>query len=114
MVRVPLGDLVGTRSGDKGGVANLGVWARTPAIYAWLRATLTPDRLRTLIPEAADLRIERHEFPNLLGLNFVLVGFLEDGVSSCTRIDPQGKGLGEYLASRTVEVPAALLASIDI
>jgi acyclic terpene utilization AtuA family protein len=109
VVRVPLGDLVGTRSGDKGGVANLGVWARTPAIYAWLRTTLTPDRVRVLIPEAADLRIDCHEFPNLLGLNFVLVGFLEDGVSSCTRIDPQGKGLGEYLASRTVEVPAVLV-----
>jgi Acyclic terpene utilisation family protein AtuA len=109
VVRVPLGDLVGTRSGDKGGTANLGLWARTPEIYAWLRTTLTTNRLRTLIPEAADLRIDRHEFPNLLGLNFLLVGFLEDGVSSCTRIDPQAKGLGEYLASRTVEVPAALV-----
>jgi hypothetical protein len=114
VVRAPLGDLVGTRSGDKGGVANLGVWARSPAIYAWLRATLTPDSLRTLIPEAADLRIDRHEFPNLLGLNFILVGFLEDGVSSCTRIDPQGKGLGEYLASRTVDVPAALVPETDL
>ncbi|MBN9739204.1 MULTISPECIES: acyclic terpene utilization AtuA family protein [unclassified Pseudonocardia] len=107
--RVPLGDLVGTRSGDKGGIANLGVWARDPRAYDWLRATLTADRLAELIPEARGLRIDRHEFPNLLALNFLLVGYLEEGVSSCTRIDPQAKGLGEYLASRTLDMPIALL-----
>lgn len=108
-VRVSLGDLVGTRSGDKGGIANLGVWARTPEIHAWIRRELTPERLVELVPEAEGLRVERHEFANLGALNFILVGYLEQGVSSCTRIDPQAKGLGEYLAARTVEVPQALV-----
>ncbi|MEU7812864.1 acyclic terpene utilization AtuA family protein [Pseudonocardia sp. NPDC049154] len=110
-VEVPLGELVGTRSGDKGGVANLGVWARTPEVHAWLRSELTAERLAELVPEADGLRIVRHELPNLAALNFLLIGYLEEGVSSCTRIDPQAKGLGEYLASKVVEVPAALVPS---
>ena len=108
--RVPLGTLFGTRSGDKGGVANLGVWAPGAEAFAWLRDTLTTERLVELVPEAAGLRVERHEFANLNALNFLLVGYLEEGVSSCTRIDPQAKGLGEYLASRTLDVPSVLLA----
>jgi hypothetical protein len=109
---IVFGTLFGTRSGDKGGVANLGVWARDEQAYAWLRGYLTVDRLAALIPEAAGLSIERHEFSNLTGLNFLVVGFLEDGVSSCTRVDPQAKGLGEYLGSRIVDVPTALLSVV--
>jgi len=108
-VAVPLGDIVATRSGDKGGKANLGVWVRDEMAYAWLRGHLTPDRLAELMPEVRGLRVDRHEFANLLGLNFVIHGYLEQGVSSCLRIDPQAKGLGEYLGNRTVEVPKVLL-----
>ena len=53
--------------------------------------------------------MRRHEFPNLLALNFVLVGLLGDGVAASVRSDPQAKGLGEYLRSRLVELPVALL-----
>ena len=55
------------------------------------------------MPELADLpglRIERHELPNLLALNFVLVGYLGEGVASNSSFDAQAKGLGEYLRSR--------------
>src|SRR5262249_51421764 len=34
--RAPLGRLFGARSGDKGGNANVGIWARDAASYAWL------------------------------------------------------------------------------
>ena len=106
----PLGRLCGARSGDKGGNANVGVWTRDPAAYAWLRAYLTADRLRALLPEAAGLEIRRFELPNLRALNFVIVGLLGEGVAASTRPDPQAKGLGEYLRSRPVDVPAPLLA----
>ena len=65
------------------------------------------------MPEVQGLTVERHEFDNLLGLNFVIHGYLEDGVSSCLRIDPQAKGLGEYLANHTVEVPKSLLTGAE-
>src|SRR5207248_1639205 len=70
----PIGTVVGARSGDKGGDANLGVWARTDRAYAWLRAYLTVDELRTLLPGTGSLDIDRYELPNLRALNFVVHG----------------------------------------
>jgi len=106
---VPLGRLCGARSGDKGGDANVGLWALSPRAYAWLRGYLTAGRLRELLTEAAGLRVDRYELPNLLALNFVVHGLLAPGVSATTRPDAQAKGLGEYLRSRLVPVPADLL-----
>ncbi|MGD0698355.1 MAG: acyclic terpene utilization AtuA family protein [Trebonia sp.] len=108
-VRAPLGRVCAARSGDKGGNANVGLWARDAAGYRWLRAYLTVGRLRELLPEARDLEIRRFELPNLRAVNFVIAGLLGEGVASSTRPDPQAKGLGEYLRSRLVELPLDLL-----
>ena len=105
-----LGRLCGARSGDKGGNANVGLWAVSPRAYAWLRRYLTTERFRGLLTEAAGLDVDRYELPNLLALNFVVHGLLAPGVSATTRPDPQAKGLGEYLRSRIVTVPADLLS----
>jgi hypothetical protein len=104
-----LGDVVGTRSGDKAGAVNIGAWARDRRSFDWLDAYLTVERLRSLMPELANIRITRYRLSNLLGVNFVLAQYLGDGVSASTRIDPQGKGMGEYLASRMVPIPLELL-----
>ena len=109
-IEAPLGRLVGTRSGDKGGHANLGMWARTEAAYAWLEGFMTVARLQELLPDTADHTIERVELPNLRAINFVIRGFLGEGVASSTRWDPQAKTLGEYLRTKTVLVPEELLA----
>ena len=63
---------------------------------------MTPDLVRRLIPEAADLEVIVHQLPNLRALNIVLIGYLDEGVASSTAFDPQAKGLGEYLRSRSV------------
>ena len=107
---VALGRLCGARSGDKGGDANVGLWATSPAVYAWLRQDLTVDRFKELLTEASGLDIDRYELPNLLALNFVVHGLLAPGVSATTRPDAQAKGLGEYLRSRVVSVPADLIS----
>jgi hypothetical protein len=96
----PLGLYFAARSGDKGGNANVGIYARDAAGYAWLHRHLTADTLAALIPEAAGLAIGRYELPNLFALNFVIVGYLGDGVAASTAFDAQAKGLGEYLRSR--------------
>jgi Acyclic terpene utilisation family protein AtuA len=108
--RLPLGTLVGARSGDKGGNANVGLWARTPEAWAWLDRFLTDERFRLLLPEADGLEVRRYRFPKLRALNFVVVGLLGEGVAASIRPDPQAKGLGEYLRSRLVDVPAGLVA----
>jgi hypothetical protein len=107
--KAPLGTVVGARSGDKGGDANLGVWARTDAGWAWLNTYLSVDRLKALLPECAPLRVQRVELPNLRALNFVIAGLLGRGVAASTRFDPQAKALGEWLRSRLDDIPEALL-----
>jgi hypothetical protein len=84
----------------------VGLWTRTDAEYAWLRSYLSVQRFRELLPEAADLPVQRYELPNLRAVNFVVVGLLGDGVASSARPDPQAKGLGEYVRSRFVDLPA--------
>lgn len=110
-VRAPLGLVAGARSGDKGGDANVGVWVRDGAAFPWLATWLTPQRLSELIPEAADLEVRRHVFPNLAAVNFVIEGMLGEGVASSSALDPQAKSLGEYLRARHVDLPRSLLPS---
>jgi hypothetical protein len=109
--RAPLGRVAGARSGDKGGNANLGVWARSDAAYAWLAGFLTTGKLKELLPETAPLPVQRHEFPGLRAVNFVIEGLLGEGVAASARLDPQAKSLGEWLRARVVDVPRELLGS---
>src|SRR5262249_29407871 len=107
--RVPLGRICGARSGDKGGIANVGVWTKDDASFRFLVHALTIDRFRELLPETAAFPIERHVFPLLRGMNFVVDGLLGDGAASSSRFDPQAKAVGEWLRSRYVDVPISLL-----
>jgi hypothetical protein len=108
--RMPLGAIYGARSGDKGGNANLGVFARSDEAWAWLERFLTTEKLKELLPEAAELRVDRHPLASIRSLNFVLHGLLQEGVAASTRQDPQAKSLGEWLRARVVDLPKALLS----
>jgi hypothetical protein len=107
--RAPLGFVYGTRSGDKGGNANLGVFARSDEAWAWLDGFLSTERLCQLLPEVAELKVERFRLPAIRSLNFVIHGLLEEGVAASTRQDAQAKSLGEWLRARVVDLPEALL-----
>ena len=109
-VTAPLGTVAGARSGDKGGNANVGLWTPDPAAFPWLVFHLTVERLRLLVPEAAELTIDRFVLPNLNAINFVIHGLLGEGVSSSVRSDPQAKSLGEWLRSRLVDIPRSLIS----
>ena len=103
------GDIFGTRSGDKGGCANLGVWSKNPEAYGFLFDFLTVDKLKELLPDLKSFEIDRFELPNILSLNFYIHGILQDGVSSSTRMDGQAKSLGEYLRAKKINVPKIIL-----
>jgi hypothetical protein len=136
MTLVPFGTFVATRSGDKGGNANVGAWIVDPVEaaavalahgreaslvptadavaladrrYTWLRIMLTPSGVRALLPEAADLPVDVFPLPNLRAVNVVIHGLLGRGVAETSRIDPQAKGLGEHLRARLVDIPEDLL-----
>ncbi|MDI6024443.1 DUF1446 domain-containing protein [Leucobacter sp. UT-8R-CII-1-4] len=105
---IALGTLFGARSGDKGGNANIGLWARNETSWQWLRDELTTETLRTLLPEITALTIDRTELPKLRAINFVVHRMLGEGVASGSRYDAQAKGVAEWLRSKTITVPAKL------
>ena len=103
------GKIFGTRSGDKGGCANLGVWAKTEDAYSFLFDFLTVEKLKELLPDLEKFDIDRYELPNIFSLNFYVHGILQEGVSSSTRMDGQAKSLGEYLRAKKINFPKQLL-----
>jgi hypothetical protein len=107
---VPLGRVVGARSGDKGGNANVGFWVTSDEAYEWLCWFLDADRLRELVgPEADGLEVSVVPLPNLRAINGIVRGLLGRGVAATLRLDAQAKGLGEYLRAKVVDVPTRFL-----
>jgi hypothetical protein len=108
-VKIPFGRIYATRSGDKGGNANLGVWGKTPEAYAFLREFLTTKKLKELLNDMGGYEIERYELPNLYAVNFYIRGVLGEGVAASLRSDPQAKTLGEYLRAKVVDAPESIV-----
>ena len=106
------GDIYGTRSGDKGGCANLGIWAKNNQTFSFLYDFLTVEQLKKLLPDLKDFKIERYELSNIYSLNFYIHEILQDGVSSNDRKDSQAKSLGEYLRAKKIKVPEAIIGDI--
>ncbi len=110
-VKAPLGSLFGARSGDKGGCANCGVWAKTDEAYSFLHSFLTVDRFKELCPDVSQYQVLRYELANMRSLNFYIKGILKDGVSSNNRIDGQAKSFGEYLRAKVIDIPQELFGA---
>jgi hypothetical protein len=106
------GDIFGTRSGDKGGCANLGIWAKNKNAFSFLYDFLNEEKLKELLPDLKDFKIERYELPNINSLNFYIHDILQDGVSSNDRKDSQAKSLGEYLRAKKIKVPQSIIGDI--
>lgn len=110
--RVPLSQLCLARSGDKGDTANIGVIARSPEIYLWMVRELTPEFVKERFFGICKGKVERHEVPNLLALNFLLHESLGGGGTLSLLLDAQGKTYSQYLLAGEVVVEAGLLESI--
>ena len=106
--KIELGRIFGARSGDKGGCANCGIWAKTDEEYSYLCSYLTVSKLKELAVDLKTFKIDRYEFANLRAVNFYIHGLLGDGVSSSHRIDKQAKSLGEYLRAKLIDFPTDL------
>jgi len=113
LVTVPLARLAHARSGDKGDTANIGVIARAPEIWPWLRRTLTASLVRKRFKGICLGRVERFEVPNLLALNFLLHESLGGGGTVSLRLDAQGKTLSHALLALEVRLPQALVDAAE-
>jgi Acyclic terpene utilisation family protein AtuA len=108
---VRLATIAYARSGDKGDHANIGVAARSPEAYAFLRETLSAKRVRAFYQDLIDGPAVRYELPNLLALNFLLHNALGGGGTLSLRVDHQGKTLAQGLLTMELDVPDDVLAS---
>jgi hypothetical protein len=107
--RVKLRTLAHARSGDKGDTCNIGVIARSEAVYDWLRESLTAAVVRRFFRGIVKGKVVRHEVPNLLALNFLLEKALGGGGTVSLLLDPQGKTLSQALLEMEVEAPARIV-----
>lgn len=72
-------DIAHARAGDKGNTSNINVWVYDPADFAWLKKTLTPERIKREFPDLIKGKVVRYEMEKLGGLNFVMSDSLEGG-----------------------------------
>ncbi|MHC4451082.1 MAG: acyclic terpene utilization AtuA family protein [Planctomycetota bacterium] len=101
--RVRLAELCLARSGDKGDTCNVGVIARSPAIYHWMVHYLTAERVKEHFGEICQGAVDRFAVPNLLALNFLLHGSLGGGGTLSLLIDAQGKTYSQFLLNMEVD-----------
>ncbi len=99
-------DLCFGRSGDKGDAVNVGLIARDPAHFDFLRAHVTPERVRAHFGPRVAGDVERFELPNLAALNFLLHGALGGGGTVSLKLDAQGKTYAAHLLRMEVPDPA--------
>src|SRR5262249_18468956 len=109
--RAPLRRIAFARSGDKGDHANIGVAARSPVAYAFLREALTADVVRSRFADLVRGGVERWEMPGLRAFNFLLRHALGGGGTLSLRVDHQGKTLAQGLLGLELDVPEAVLAA---
>ena len=108
--QIRLGEIAYARSGDKGSSANVGVIARTPEGFAFLRSCLSASRVENFFKPLGVGKVTRYELPNLGALNFLLPGVLAGGASRSLRTDAQGKTLGQAILEMKLTIAKTDLA----
>ncbi len=94
---VQLAAIARARSGDKGDLANVALFASDDSVYAVLVREVTAERVRAHFGRFVRGEVERFEVPNLRALNFVLHEALDGGAARSLRSDPLGKSYGSLL-----------------
>jgi hypothetical protein len=111
VARIQLRDLCGARSGDKGDIADLSLFADDAAAYEAVRTAVTPDVVKGHFGTLVKGRVERYEVPNVLALKFVCHEALGGGAPRSLRSDNLGKTLGASLLRLWIDVPDDVAAN---
>ena len=97
------------RSGDKGNGSNVGIIARHPDIYPFLKEKLTPERIKEHMKYVCKGEVDRYELPNIGALNFILHDSLGGGGTVSLKLDAQGKTHALQVLRMDIDVPEELL-----
>lgn len=108
-MRIRLYDICHGRSGDKGDTANVGIIARKPEYYDFIRERLTADVVKAYFGEMVLGKVERFELPNLGALNFLLHNALGGGGTRSLKNDAQGKTLAAALLRMEMDMPEGIV-----
>ena len=111
MARIQLRDLCGARSGDKGDISDLSLFADDEAAYDALLAEATPEKVKEHFGELVEGDVQRYEARNVLALKFVMHGALGGGAPRSLRSDNLGKTHGATLLRMWVDVPDEVAAN---
>src|SRR5258706_13664367 len=111
MAPIQLRDLCGVRSGDKGDISDLALFADTEAAYEAIRAEVTSDRVKAHFGDLVLGPVERYEAHNVLALKFVMHDALGGGAPRSLRADNLGKTLGAALLRMVIDVPDDVAAN---
>ncbi|MGF1670166.1 MAG: hypothetical protein ACFCU6_06940 [Balneolaceae bacterium] len=109
MAKVKLLKIAHGRSGDKGNGSNVGIIARHPDIFPFLREHLTEERVKNYMRHICKGDVERYEMPNIGALNFILNESLGGGGTVSLKLDAQGKTHASTLLRMEIDVPDNLL-----
>ena len=108
---VRLADVARARSGDKGDLANVALFAPSDELYAAFLREVTAERVRVHFGRFVRGDVDRYEVPNVRALNFVLHEALDGGAARSLRSDPLGKSFASLLLRMEVGLTAAEMAS---
>ena len=108
MKKVLLYELCHARSGDKGDTVNVGIIARKPEYFDFIRTYVTAERVKAHFGEMVKGSVDRFELPNLHAVNFLLHGALDGGGTVSLMTDAQGKTFSTALLRMQVELPEGL------
>ncbi|BBK43230.1 hypothetical protein STVA_32500 [Allostella vacuolata] len=103
-MRVPLRRIAHARSGDKGNISNVGVFAYDDAFYPAIKAQLTAERFAARYAGVVKGRVDRHAVDGLCALNFVAHDALGGGVSRNLCLDNYGKTLAAAVLDVEIEI----------
>ena len=110
LTRMQLRDLCGARSGDKGDISDLSLFADDQAAFEAIRAEVTADRVKTHFGALVKGAVERFEAPNVLALKFVMHEALGGGAPRSLRSDNLGKTHAASLLRMWIDVPDEVAA----
>src|SRR3954463_784388 len=108
MARIRLRDLCGVRSGDKGDISDLALFADDAAAYDSILEEVTAERVKAHFGSLVAGDVERYEARNVLALKFVMHDALGGGAPRSLRADNLGKTLGAALLRMVIDVPDAV------
>lgn len=97
MAEYYLKDLAHARSGDKGNISNICLFARDAQDYELLRAQVTAEKVKAHFQGIVLGEVVRYEMPTLHGFNFVMKEALGGGATQSMRLDTLGKTMASAL-----------------